>query len=49
MNMGQIDDKIIRIVSDPPTVDVKSKISDSDNSGSIRLNPPTGGMGAKGS
>jgi hypothetical protein len=41
------DGKLVRLSSDPPTVDIKSRQPDAKDSGSIRLNPPTGGFGVR--
>lgn len=35
------------ILSEPPTVDIKSKKANAKNSGNIVLNPPPSQMGAK--
>jgi hypothetical protein len=41
------DGKLVRLNSDPPTIDIKSRQSDAKNSGPIVLNPTTGGFGVR--
>lgn len=45
--MAEIKDQTIRIISEPPTVDIKSKQASPDNSGNIVLNPPTASLTQK--
>jgi hypothetical protein len=40
--------KQIRLESSPPTVDIKSKKAEAENSGNINLSPPSAGAAAKG-
>jgi hypothetical protein len=39
------DGKLVRLSSDPPTVDIKSRQPDPKDSGPIVLNPPPAGFG----
>jgi hypothetical protein len=39
------DGKLVRLNSDPPTVDIKSRQPDPKDSGPIVLNPPPAGFG----